>query len=524
MTGIVAPDRPAQRAPAQPVVEGLDHKRVEAEARLVGLREFATPTLEAVEKRRVQLWLLSIVLMLGVTAIITAGSLFPRWVDEVGFNQAWFAGVQFRLLILTLTLGFGAYVFEKERHLRRLTRLLVDERVLTVALSNRLADVSALLEAGKAINSVLELDAVLHIILNSATSLLQAGGGSIMLANVDQEIGLEELRSVCVHGNDGAIGAVVRYDEGIAGRVARTWEPLLISGTVGTRATPLESAMCVPLLHRGQFLGVLNLNGGGRRRFTEYDLRALSLFAEQAAAAVANARLYEIERQHVAELVESETRKSQFLAAVSHDLRTPLTSLTGCTKMLQRADLTDSQRGELTAMIERQSGRLTRMIEDLLTAARLEAEKPPELELTDLTAVFRELASEYLIAGRPVTFTVPETLPVLGRADGLRRIFTNLLDNAFKHGAPPVSVTACDFDEASVVIEVRDSGAGIPAEDRERVFERFTRLDANRQVPGIGLGLSIVQGLVVGYGGSVWVAAPADGGEGTSIKARLRTR
>lgn len=493
-----------------------DHARVSAEARLVGLREFHTPTLEAVERRRVQLWLLSILILLGVSAIVTAGSLFPTLFDEVGLDGAWFTEARFRGLMLTLTAGFSAYVFEKERHLRRLTRLLVDERVLTAALGNRLSEVSALLEAGKAINAVLELDAVLHIILNSATSLLTAEGGSIMLADDEAAI----LTTVCEHGNPAAAGAVVRIDDPIAGRVARTWEPVLVTGTVNARSIPVESAMCTPMVHRGQLLGVLNLNGGKGRRFTEYDLRALSLFAEQAAAAIANARLYEIERRHVAELVESEMRKSQFLAAVSHDLRTPLTSLAGCTKMLQRDDLTAAQRSELVAMIERQSGRLAQMVDSLLTAARLEAQAPPELDPVDLVPLVRELAEEYAVAGRAFEAHVPPTAVVLGRADGLRRVIVNLLDNAFKHGAPPVSVTI-GTHEGGVAVEVRDRGPGIPAEDRERVFERFTRLDVNRQVPGIGLGLSIVQGIAAGYGGAVRVVDPGDAG-GTVVRLELR--
>jgi signal transduction histidine kinase len=110
---------------------------------------------------------------------------------------------------------------------------------------------------------------------------------------------------------------------------------------------------------------------------------------------------------------------------------------------------------------------------------------------------------------------------VLGRADGLRRVFVNLLDNAFKHGTPPVSVTI-GTSEGVVAVAVRDRGPGIPAEDRERVFERFTRLDANRQVPGIGLGLAIVQGIAVGYGGKVWISEPADGEGGAVMNVALQ--
>lgn len=471
----------------------LDRERLTEEARIVGLREFDTPTLEAVERRRLQLWFLSIVILLGVCAIVTAGSIFPRLLpDWGGGTGSWFTTWQFRALMLTLTFGFSAYTVEKERHLRRLTRLLVDERVLTAALSNRLSEVSALLDAGKAINSVLELDAVLHIILNSATSLLRAANGTITLASDDPDA----LR------------------DGIAGRVAQSWEPILVTD----HDTP--SGMCVPLVHRSELLGVLTVSSGRGGRFTEYDLRALSLFAEQAAAAIANARLYELEQQRVAELVESETRKSEFLASVSHDLRTPLTSLIGCTKMLQRKDLADHHRQEMATMIDRQAARLNRMIEDLLAAARIEAEQPPPVEPVDAAALVRELAAEYDVDGRAFAVDAPATLVALGRPDALRRVVVNLVDNAFKHGTPPVVVTVAPVP-GGVLVSVRDHGAGIAVDDRERVFERFTRLDTTRTKPGIGLGLSIVQGLVVSCDGTVWVDAPADGTPGTVVHVRL---
>jgi two-component system sensor histidine kinase KdpD len=472
-----------------------DRQRLAVEARMVGLREFDTPTLEAVERRRLQLWFLSIVILLGVSAIVTAGSIFPTLMADwrVDSHGSWFTGWQFRTLMLTLTFGFTAYTVDKERHLRRLTRLLVDERELTAALSNRLSEVSALLDAGKAINSVLELDAVLRIILNSATSLLRASNGSIVLAANDPDA----LR------------------RGVAGRVARSWEPILVSD----QDTP--SGMCVPLVHRSELLGVLTVSAGRGKRFTEYDLRALSLFAEQAAAAIANARLYEQEQRRVAELVESENRKSEFLAGVSHDLRTPLTSLLGCTRMLQRGGLAEHHRQELAAMIDRQADRLNRMVEDLLAAARLENEQPLATEPIDVASLLRELAAEYAVDERGVTVDAPPTLVALARAEALRRIVVNLVDNAFKHGTPPVTVSAVATDDG-VVVSVRDHGPGIARDDRERVFERFTRLDTTRTKPGIGLGLSIVQGLVASCQGDVWVDEPGDGGDGTVVNVRLR--
>ena len=102
---------------------------------------------------------------------------------------------------------------------------------------------------------------------------------------------------VCQVGNASAHGVRIKLGEGIAGRVAATREPVLINGKVSERRTlKVDSAVCVPLLHREQLLGVLNLNGAGDRVYSEHDFAAVSMFAEHAAIAVANARLYESQR------------------------------------------------------------------------------------------------------------------------------------------------------------------------------------------------------------------------------------
>ena len=209
-----------------------------------------------------------------------------------------------RIGLMALSSIFCAYVIEKEVHLGRLTHLLADERVLTAALTNRLHEVQLLLGAGKAMNAGLDLPSVLDTILIGATDLLAANGGSVMLLEGD------ELVAVAVVGREDARDTRLRLGDGIAGHVALRREPVLIAGHVDPREFPgladrapyVESAMSVPLVHRDELIGVLNVNAALGRAFTEYDLRALSVFAEQAAAAVANARLYEREREHVAEL------------------------------------------------------------------------------------------------------------------------------------------------------------------------------------------------------------------------------
>jgi two-component system sensor histidine kinase KdpD len=277
-------------------------ERVRREARVAGLRDFSTPSLEAVERRRLQLWVLS---TLVVVAVVTGIFVVSTWPNTAP-GSSLLAEPSLRISLLILTIGFCLYLIDKEVHLQRVTRMLTDERVLTAALTNRLHEVTLLLDAGKAINAELELRAVLETILRSATDLLAANGGSVMLLEG------RELVAACVRGREEAVDKRVRLGEGIAGRVAVSCEPLLIDGQADPLEFPglverepyVESAMSVPLIHHAEVLGVLNVNAAFARAFTQYDLRALSVFAEQAASAIVNARLFESERAAVAELLE----------------------------------------------------------------------------------------------------------------------------------------------------------------------------------------------------------------------------
>jgi putative methionine-R-sulfoxide reductase with GAF domain len=277
-----------------------DGDRLRREARVAGLRDFRTPSLEAVERRRLRLWLLTTVGLVavaaGVLALVRPSTSSAHLLSEP----------LLRLAVFALALAFCVYAIEKEFRLGRTTRLLTDERVLTAALTNRLHEASLLLEAGRAMNAVLDLPELLQTVLRSACELLDANGGSVMLVDGD------ELVTLCVRGREEAVGARLRLGEGVAGHVALRREPVLIDGYVDPNEFPgladrepyVESAMSLPLIHRDEVVGVLNINAAVGRAFTEYDLRAVAVFAEQAATAVANARLYEAERAHVAELIE----------------------------------------------------------------------------------------------------------------------------------------------------------------------------------------------------------------------------
>jgi diguanylate cyclase (GGDEF)-like protein len=281
----------------------MSEEELRQAARVSGIRGSRLPSFEQVERRRFELWLMSTLLLVGVMGAVV---LFTTWDPERMADVLRDPITRFGMLAVPVALS--GYTIEKEMSLRRVSSLLMDERLLTTALTNRLHEISALLDAGRAVNSTLELDRVLDSILAGATDLLPASSGSVMLLEGD------ELVVAAVVGNDGALGKRAAVGDGIAGHVARTCEPLLIDGRATSALFPglvrrsgdeVRSALCVPLLERGVLLGVLNLSAPAEGDFSEYDLRAVSLFAEQAATAIGKARLYERSQQQAEALARA---------------------------------------------------------------------------------------------------------------------------------------------------------------------------------------------------------------------------
>ncbi|MGY1808679.1 sensor histidine kinase [Blastococcus sp. SYSU D00669] len=206
-------------------------------------------------------------------------------------------------------------------------------------------------------------------------------------------------------------------------------------------------------------------------------------------------------------------RDARFVGDVSHELRSPLTSLITSVEVLaaRREELQPRARQAL-ALVEEQLVRFRATLDDLLELARLDnAAAVEERSAVDLAA----LAREVLVAtGRPVDLLHTGGRTVVGGDKRqLERALRNLLDNADRHagGARAVGVEQRD---GSVVLTVDDAGPGVPPEDRERIFERFTRgvHAGRRSLPGAGLGLAIVAETAARHGGAAWCSASPDGG------------
>ncbi len=220
-----------------------------------------------------------------------------------------------------------------------------------------------------------------------------------------------------------------------------------------------------------------------------------------------------------------------FLANVSHDLRTPLTSIQGFSQAIAEGVTSDPAAAQRAAqIIHDETARLHRMVESLLDLARLDADQvnmrrhplaPGDL-LRAVGAGFSGQARDRQIDLRLV---IPPDLPrISGDGDRLAQVFTNLLDNALKHTPPGGTVTlSAAPSDGGIVVTVRDTGEGIPPDEIGRIFERFYQVDKSRQRDrlddGLGLGLAIARQIVEAHGGTIRAASAA--GQGTTFTVWL---
>lgn len=449
------------------------------------------------------------IVVLSVSAAVTGGLFL--WGSRLGIHVP---PLVVALVLMGMALVFVSYAIQREMQFRRLASRLNDERVLSVAYSNRVRDLSALVASARTINGVLELDDALSILLDEALGFFQASQGSIMLLD-----GAGFLQTVCSRGNDRATGARLKLGDSIAGHVALTREPLLIEGKPNPkrfrhlveRDRPVETAMCVPLIHRGELIGVLNVNGDQGRPFKDHDLQLLSVFAGHASIAIANARIFEADRDRLSQLADLNRAKSEVIGSIGEELRVPATVISGGIQALRPVLFDNGDAEQVLRTMEEHALRLAGTVDRLLMEAEVD-EKATRAAVgtSDLSELADTVARDFEASGRTILVDAPGPCTVMGDASLLQQVMWNLLDNAFKHGEPPVRLQVRAEDGAGVV-SVIDEGPGIAPGDRERIFERFSRLSGSDR-KGLGLGLSIVQAVVSACGGRAWAENAPEGG------------
>jgi signal transduction histidine kinase len=382
----------------------------------------------------------------------------------------------------------------------------IEERIQH--LERRVARLERIIEVSRVINSTLNLDPLLHNIIQIATDLTATEASSILL--LDKKTG--ELHFEAATGVKGqeVKPIVVPLDNSIAGWVVKEGEPLLIPNVRkdprhyhqvdDTTQFSTRSILGVPLRVKDKVIGVLEvLNKVDDKEFTQDDVEALTILAAQAAIAIENARLFQ---------------QSDLLSEVVHELRTPLTSIRGYSQMLLLTeDVGQGQKLEFAETIYREATRLGQIVNDFLDLARLEsgrthiAQEPVNMGevISETLAILQPQAAERRVS---IALQVPETLPILiGDPARLKQVMVNLVSNAVKYnhkgGRVDIEVQVRE-DEFNVAVQ--DTGRGIAEEDLPHIFEKFYRVDdPEQQVKGTGLGLSIAKHIVEVHGGTMSV-------------------
>src|SRR2546430_1149636 len=398
-------------------------------------------------------------------------------------------------------------------------RLLADERAAR-------AEAETLNHLGRRLASELELETLAEVVTDAATKVVGADFGAFFyraldergapvmryaLAGVPREAFADLLRLGNVALFDVTLrdGRAVRLDDVPAANRSDEGNPW---GTPPTTDIPLRSYLAIPVIRSSEVLGGLVLGHAAPGRFTERHERLLGGRAAQAAIAIDNARQYKVADEARRTAESANQAKDEFLAMLAHELRNPLGVVLNGVKILDRIGVQHGEAVRTRAVMARQTQHLARLLDDLLDVARISQGKIDlRKELLDLRTVGDSaLESErhrLMEKSQHLMVTMPDTpVTVYGDPARLQQVVANLVHNAAKYTPERgrVDVTVEERDDEAIV-RVRDTGAGIPYEKLQTVFDLFVQLNVSkdRSEAGLGIGLTLVQRLVAQHGGRV---------------------
>jgi two-component system sensor histidine kinase KdpD len=288
---------------------------------------------------------------------------------------------------------------------------------------------------------------------------------------------------------------------------------------LGTHTLPGADALYLPLAAAHKIVGVLAALPSRPDRLMIPEQRHLvETFAGQIAVAIDRVQLA-AEAAALGRKAETESLRNSLLNAISHDLRNPLAVLVGASSSLvEDSDrLSDAAKLELATAIHDESRRMSTLVRNLLDMARLES---GAVELAKQWTSLEEIVGCVLsrlaatLKEHPVAVTLPENLPLLNVDPVLlEQVFANLLENAAKYtpAGSPIEISANSLP-GRVVVEVADSGPGIPAGEETKLFDKFYRLQREAAQSGVGLGLAISRAIIAAHGGTISAANRVQGG------------
>jgi K+-sensing histidine kinase KdpD len=324
-------------------------------------------------------------------------------------------------------------------------------------------------------------------------------------------------------------------EKGFIGRAARTGE-IVISNDVRARPDYLmyayhdtKSEIAIPIFIDGTVVGVLNVEDTRLNAFDDTDALVLSTLSDQLGIAMRNARLYEEVRHANMKLIELDTMKSDFLGIVSHDFRSPLSSIMLAARSLLKNEVIQSipRAKEYMQLIVDQAVRLNQLAEDTLSITKIESgQMTYYFKIVNVERLIQDAVSMVRFSKRhDFEYHVdPDALFVKGDQTKLRQVLQNLVSNAVKYspsgGRVKVDVQSRSADE--ILVAVSDQGMGVPPEKLDKLFKKFSRVDSreSKEIKGAGLGLWICREVVGAHGGRIWIES--EPGKGSTVKFVIR--
>jgi PAS domain S-box-containing protein len=448
-----------------------------------------------------------------------------------------------RLLgVLVLARGEGGPPFSREdlsalEGLAVQAAVAVDNAALFVEAERRRREAEVLAELARSINAAHDVSTVLQRVVDGAKELCACDLTSVALRETDSGAIVMRNRAGEYRGLQDRL--VIERGRGAGGLVLQSGEPFR-SEDVGRdprvdredgliELEGLVATMIVPIMVEGRVEGLLYVHRRAPSPFTDRSETILRLLAEYASIAIHNKRLLAHEHQMRAEAEGASRMKDEFLATISHELRSPLQPLLNWAYLLRSPNLDPASAERALDAIERSTKTLGQLIEDLLDVSRIVTGKlrlqarPVRLAGTIRSAIE---AVEPAALAKAVVLEAridPDLPAVLGDPDRLQQVLWNLFSNGIKFTPRGGRVTVTVSGRADeVLITVADTGAGIKPEFLPHVFERFRQAESstNRAYGGLGLGLAIVRHLVELHGGSVSVASEGEG-RGATFTVRL---
>ncbi len=363
----------------------------------------------------------------------------------------------------------------------------------------------------------------------------------LMVGAIGPDLGYEAFTILLRDGDDLVVKGMFGMPEyegrvpigrGVTGMVARSMKPVIVPDVTKfdgyIMADPsMRSEMAAPMRIGDELVGVVDVESREPGAFDEGALTLLMRLADQITLVAHSNRLLSQQRETMRRLQELDQMKSDFVAITSHELRTPITAIRGFVKTLLRNQdrLTTDQIANFMTIIDRQSSRLARLVEDLLFVSRIEAGTIRlSMERVDVEAFLHETVESVGPDRRPrVTLRVqPGTPPVVIDPQRVDQILRNLVENALKFSPPEAPVIIAATVRGNILeLAVIDHGVGIAPEDLPNIFDRFHQAGPvlTREAEGAGLGLYITKRLVEAMGGTITVESRP--GEGSTFRVRV---